>query len=580
MYVLGINSAYHETSSCILSDDSILACVEEERFTGIRHARPPSPYGSWLLPFNAINYCLETANCRMSEIDHIAYSFQPNSRLLGSISRIACSLIRCSSVALEHELAYWYFNRRIFRFLRENAPSDHRIRRNFLTIGEHSFKTHFVAHHLCHAASAFYPSPYDTAAILSLDGIGESCSSMMALGQDTKIQVLKEIDYPHSLGFFYEEITKFLGFRRGHDEYKVMALAALGTPKYYDKLRQLVPLKPNGRYEVRISFYPELLFGQQELLNALGPPRLWDATLTERHADIAASAQKVLEETILHMLQWLKKQTQADNLCLAGGVALNCVMNERIRQEAGFDHVWVQPAANDAGTSLGAALWIWHQMLKHPRGITMDHAYYGPEFTDKEIEQTLTTSKIPFRHCSDIASACAELIAKGQIIGWFQGRMEWGPRALGNRSILGDPRNLEMKTKINQLKSREQFRPLAPSIVTEAIAQYFESSEPSPFMAFARKVRSERIQEIPAVVHADGTARVQTVSQDFNPLFHRLISRFGDLTGTPLVINTSLNYEGKPIVANIKQAIDCFFNTGLDSIALGPFLISKHEDAQ
>ena len=575
MNVLGINAAYHENAACLLNYGRLLGASEEERFTGIRHGKESTPYGAWLLPFHAIDYCLERSDATIDDIQHIAYSFKPGKRLWGKSRRIFTALLAGNTIPLQRELAYWYFNRRVPQFLTEAAPRKKSLRKRFLIAGKPNWKFHFVEHHLAHAASAFFVSPFEEATILSIDGIGETACTLMAAGRGNRIGKVREIYYPHSLGFFYEEVTTFLGFQRNHDEYKVMALAAYGQPRYYNALRKLIPLKPNGCYEVKIDFRRSSLLGTPELHHALGAPRLWGAPLAERHADIAASTQKVLEDTVLHMLSWLHKQTKSDNLCLAGGVALNCVMNARIQEESSFKRVWVQPAANDAGTALGAALWVWHSGLNQPREYVMEHAYLGPEFSDAEIEAKLLTCKIPYQHISNMPRRCAKLIADGKVIGWFQGRMEWGPRALGNRSILADPRDPIMRDKVNYIKGREEFRPLAPAVLEEVARDYFQCREVSPFMLFANQVIPNKRRDIPAVVHVDGTARVQTVDKKQNPLFHELIAEFGKITGVPMVVNTSLNYRGRPIVATIDQALDCFYNSGLDYLALGSFLISK-----
>jgi carbamoyltransferase len=575
MHILGINAVYHESAACLLDGGRLLSLMEEERFTGIRHGKEAKPYGAWLLPFLAINACLEREDASLQDIEHIAYSFQPGVRLRGNLGRIFTALLAGDAGPLQRELSYWYFNRLVAHFLIEAAPRKKSLRKRFLVAGKPSWKFHFIEHHLAHAASTFFVSPFDEAAILSIDGIGETACTLMAKGEGSRIAKVKEIPYPHSLGFFYEEVTTFLGFQRNHDEYKVMALAAFGQPRYYDALRELILLKPDGCYEVKIDFHRSSLLGTPELHKALGVPRLWGAPLTERHADIAASAQKVLEDTVLHMLAWLHGQTGSDGLCLAGGVALNCVMNERIREESPFKRVWVQPAANDAGTALGAALWVAHAVQNQPRAHVMEHVYWGPEFSDTEIEAKLLTCKIPYRRVPNIARACAELIAQGRLVGWFQGRMEWGPRALGNRSILADPRDPIMRDKVNSIKGREEFRPLAPAVLEESAGDYFRGGRTSPFMLFAQQALSDKQRDIPAVVHVDGTARVQTVNKKQNPLFYELITEFGKMTGIPVVVNTSLNYQGKPIVATPDQALDCFYNSGLDYLALGSFLIGK-----
>jgi carbamoyltransferase len=575
VYVLGINSVYHEAAAAILGDGYPLAAVEEERFTGIRHGKDPSPYGAWLLPFHGIDYCLNVPQLTIDDLEHIAYSFQPTRRLTKNLRRVTNAVLRGNINPLQRELAYWFFNHRVPAFLTQASPRTGSIRRRFLLSGKPRWKFHFIEHHLAHAASAFFPAPFDEAAILSIDGIGETSCTLMAHGAGTGITKIKEVFYPNSLGFFYEEITTFLGFQRNHDEYKVMALAAYGKPRYYENLKKLLIGTRDGEYKVRIDFRRSSIFGAQELRKELGPPRLWGAPLNERHADIAASAQKILEDTVLHMVSWLRKWGRAENLCLAGGVALNCVLTERIRQESGFNQVWVQPAANDAGTALGAALWVWHSVLNGPRQYIMTNPYLGPEFSEAEIEGQLLKSKLAYESVPDIARKCAGLIAEGKTVGWFQGQMEWGPRALGNRSILADPRDPVMRDKLNCIKGREDFRPLAPAILEQFVGDYFECAEPSPFMLFARTVKPHQRERIPAVVHIDGSARLQTVNKKDNRLLHELIFEFKKITGIPLIVNTSLNYKGKPIVCTVEQAIDCFYNSGLDYLALGRFLLSK-----
>lgn len=574
MVILGINSVFHETATALLTYEKILA-AEEERFTVIKHGKTASPYNSWLLPFHSINYCLDKNDLILGDIDHIAYSFSPWVRLSRNIPRIFYGLLSGDWNLAQRELAYFYFNKKIPDFLIRGEAQKAVEWRRLAVHGNPKWKFHFVEHHLAHVASAFFVSPFDEAAILSIDGIGETTCTLLGIGQGKSIKKLKEFHYPQSLGFFYEEITKFLGFQRNNDEYKIMGLAAYGKPRYYDALRRLIVLKPEGGYKVNIDFKKTTLFGVKELHDVLGAPRIVGGKITERHADIAASAQMILEDTVLHILDWLYKKTKNRNLCMAGGVALNCVMNERIRTESGFEHIFIQPAAHDAGTALGAALWVNHAVLGKPREYIMEHAYLGPEFSDAEIESKLISNKIPFGKSFDIARDSANLISDGKVIGWFQGKMEFGPRALGNRSILADPRDPSMKDKINRIKGREEFRPIAPAILEEETGNFFESSEPSPFMLYARKVRQSRADLIPAVVHVDGTARLQTVNRNQNPLFYDLIKEFYFITGIPVVVNTSLNYKGKPIVCTIEQAIECFYNSGLDHLVLGNHILSK-----
>lgn len=418
MYILGINTAYHETAAALLRDEIVVAAVEEERFSGIRHDKQASPFGSWQLPFQAINYCLKETNINLGEIDHIAFSFKP--RLLWGSMWL--SLIQGKWQQFQRQAGYWYFNCNLQNSLFAEVPRQKEILKRFLV--NELKRVHFVDHHLAHAASAFFCSSFDEAGILSVDGIGERTCTLLGIGRENKIIPLRDFSYPHSLGFFYEEITKFLGFQRNHDEYKVMALASYGNPKYYDQLRRLIPLEKDGSYKVKIDFRKSSIFGAKELIEVLPvSPRMWGAKIEQEHLDIAASGQKVLEETLLHLTKWLHRKTQP-NLCIAGGIGLNCVANERLRVDSPFQNIFIQPAANDAGTALGAALWVYHQKLDRPRGYIMEHVYLGPEFSDKEIEQKLKERKVQYRRENDIAKTAAILIAQGNIIGWFQGKME------------------------------------------------------------------------------------------------------------------------------------------------------------
>jgi len=575
MNILGINSTYQEPSACFLKDGHIIAAVEEERFNEVKHGKDSSAFGSWLLPFNAINYCLETENITINEVEHISYSFKPRIRLKRNIPY----LLNCISVGklnnVSKEVGYYYFNTRIPRFLLQFVPKQQSIRKNFIIQGKPQWDFHFVEHHIAHAASCFFVSPFEEAAILTIDGIGESTSTFLGLGTGNRIERLREFSYPNSLGLFYEEITRFLGFERSNDEHKIMALAAYGRPKYFNNLNKLIVLKPDGKYKINIDFRKPSFLCLKELNDLLGPPRLWGAKIDERHIDIAASAQKILEETVLHILKWLHHQTKTENLCMAGGVALNCVLNERIRIESPFKNIFIQPAANDAGTSLGSALWVWHVILNHQERNILDHIYLGPEIDGNQIEEALRFRKIPYIYFYNIAQKTAEEICDGKIIGWIQGKMEWGPRALGNRSILADPRDPGIKSRLNNIKGREQFQPVAPVILEEAVADFFECNEPSPFMLFARRVRPEKKNVIPGAVHVDGTARIQTVNKTQNPLLYELIREFEKLTGICLLVNTSLNAKAKPIVCFIDQVLDCFYNTPIDCLVIGHYFIEK-----
>ncbi|MFQ5645801.1 MAG: carbamoyltransferase [bacterium] len=573
MKILGINSVFHETAASLIEDGRIVASVEEERLTGIKHGKQASPYGSWILPYNAINYCLTEGGITLGELDHVAYSFKPWLRLKRNLPKMIGRSLKGDPVPLRNGLAYFYFNKRIPAFLVKEIPQKISIRKRLIIKGAPQWKFHFVEHHVAHAAASFLASPFDQAAILSLDGIGETTCTLMAAGRGRSIKKLKEIGYPHSLGFLYEQVTKFLGFQQNNDEFKVMGLAAYGKPRFYRKLRQLVEWTEGG-YRIRIDFDRSYLMGVKELYDLLGSPRSWETPLTGRHADIAASLQEVLEKTVLHILEWLHKKTGIDNLCLAGGVSLNCLMNERILRESPFKNIFIQPAGHDAGTALGAALWVNHAVLARPGKTVMDHACWGPAIKG-DVEKHLKGARIPYTRPEQIAKETARLISQGKIVGWVQGRTEWGPRSLGNRSILADPRDKTMRERINKLKGREGYRPLSPAILEEALPEYFEDPSASPFMLFARKVRPPRRISLISAVNIDGTARFQSVGSKQNPLFHELIQEFYRLTGVPAVINTSLNYREKPLVCTLEQALDCFYNTGLDYLAVNGCLISK-----
>jgi carbamoyltransferase len=423
----------------------------------------------------------------------------------------------------------------------------------------------FVEHHLAHAASAYYVSGFPEAAILTLDGRGEKATTLFAVGRGRQIEPLEEVHYPHSLGLLYEHVTDYLGFLRSSDEYKVMALASVGSDQFVEPFRRLVELGEGGQYRVTFA----------DLESEFGPRRRKGESLEQRHFDVAEALQRVLEETVLELARRLRERTGFERLCLAGGVALNCVMNSRLRDASRFRDIFVQPAAGDAGTALGAAYVIEAQHRPEVPLYRMTHAYLGPGFTDERIRETLVRAKLDFEEPEDISSAAAELLAEDRIIGWFQGRMEFGPRALGARSIVASPRDPAMKDRLNEIKDREDFRPVAPAVLEERAGEYFSPNTSSPYMLFIHDVKDERKHEIPAVCHFDGSARIQTVSKSESPIFHRLIEAFGELTGTPVVVNTSFNTLGQPIVCTPEDALECYFTSPLDALAIGSFLLIK-----
>jgi len=433
------------------------------------------------------------------------------------------------------------------------------------------YRWHFVEHHIAHAASAFYASPFAHAAVLTLDGRGERATTTYNLGSGTRLERLGQVDMPHSLGLLYEQVTAYLGFLPSSDEYKVMALASFGGPRYRDEFRDIVRVGPDGRYTVEPT----------RLEERFGPARRGGEPLEPRHYDVAQGLQTVLEEAALEIARWLREASGAEDLCVAGGVALNCVMNARLRDHGPFTRIWVQPAAGDAGAALGAALWVDTQergdgqRTDGQRTYRMDHAFLGPAYDDTEIEAFLRWAKLPYRRLTDVADDTAALLAQDKVIGWFQGRMEFGPRALGARSILASPLHASMQARLNEIKDREDFRPVAPVVLEEAAAEWFTDADVSPFMLFVYDVRPDKAARIPAVRHVDGTARIQTVNREQHPLYYDLIRRFQARTGVPVLVNTSFNTRGEPIVCTPRDAVECFWTSPLDALVIGSFLLEK-----
>jgi carbamoyltransferase len=575
MHTLGINSVYHDSSACLVKDGQVIAAAEEERFTGIKHGKRPVPFSTYELPYHAIHYCLREAGIHLKDIDHVAYSYDPE---------IFSPLSQEKSVSLPLHLngeakrlpegeSVWdplfvLFLKHAPRFLVDGAP--HHLG-NLLAGAHETFQWHYVPHHLAHAVSAFYPSPFESAAIMTLDGRGEKTTTNYYIGQGTELEPVGEVRMPHSLGILYEKVTDYLGFLHSSDEYKVMALASYGQPKYLDDFRKFIQIDHDGRYTINRLNFEELY----------GPARQKGDLFEQKHFHIAHSLQKALEESVIELGLWLHRKTGQDNLCMAGGVALNCVMNARLRDSGAFKNIWVQPAAGDAGTSLGAALWV-DQKERVPnigrqtaREYRMNDAYLGPQFSDEDIENFLQWSKVPYRRLENVARDTARLLSQNKIIGWFQGRMEFGPRALGARSILASPIEAEMQQKLNEIKDREDFRPVAPVILEEEAENWFIDAKTSPFMLFVYDVRPEKVRSIPAVCHVDRTARIQTVREDQNPLYYRLLKEFQQLTDVPILVNTSFNTRGKPIVCTPRDAVECFWTSPLDCLVIGSFVLEK-----
>jgi len=588
MITLGINAAFHDSSAALVIDGRLVAAAEEERFTHVKHGKRPVPFTAWELPFHAIEYCLREAGLNLADVNHVAYSYDP-ARFVRD--RVQGDRITLPLQPSAHDKGDWESVwDPLFASYLVNAPrqlasgAPHHLKKRFAGVRHDGpYRFHFIDHHLAHQASAFLAAPFERCAVMTLDGRGEEATTTYGVyrggkaGRDGggRYERLGEVLMPHSLGMLYERITSHLGFLHSSDEYKVMALAALGRPTYLEAFRSLITLEDGGRYRIA-AFDPAELFG---------PERERGAALEQRHFDVTASLQRVLEDTVLQLAGWLRQATGEPHLAMAGGVALNCVMNAKLRDSKIFDEVWVQPAAGDAGTALGAALWVDGQArsgnagVLAPRVWTMEHAYWGPGYSDDEIEQLLKWAKLPYRRLHDVAAETAELLLQDKIIGWFQGRMEFGPRALGARSILASPLNPQMQARLNELKDREDFRPVAPVVPEEDLAAWFTPADANggsaPFMLFIYDVRPEQAHKIPAVCHADHTARVQTVRRDTNPRYHDLLKAFGAKTGVPVLVNTSFNVRGEPMVCSPKDAINAFFSTPLDALVIGAFVVEK-----
>lgn len=569
MYTLGINAAFHDSSASLIKDGRLIAASEEERFTGIKHGKRPIPFSAYELPFHAIAHCLETAGIHLSDVDNVAYAFDPELLMPGQEPSATIKIPFLENGRAENAQHLW---ENLFLSSIVNAPNQLvdgyplHLQKWFKGSGTNNWQWHFVDHHLSHAASAYLPSPYNEAAIITLDGRGEIHTTTYSIGQSNDIIRHGAVPMPHSLGLLYETITTHLGFLHSSDEYKVMALASYGSPVYLNTFRDMIKLSNNGQYTIDM----------ENLTEKFGPARLRHEAFGEQHFNIACSLQLALEETVQSLVDWLQQETKLPNLCIAGGIGLNCVLNSKIRDCGAFKNVWVQPAAGDAGTALGAALWTDQQQLQHrDKKFVMEHVYWGPEYGEKEIEKFLKWSKIPYKRCNDIAEETAELLAGDKVIAWFQGRMEFGPRALGARSILASPISPEMQARLNDIKDREDFRPVAPVVLEEDAHEWFVGGEQSPFMLFVQQVRPEKAAQIPAVRHVDGTARVQTVNHQQNQPYYNLLKAFKRLTGVPVLVNTSFNTLGKPIVCTPRDAIACFWTSPFDALVIGPFMLLK-----
>jgi carbamoyltransferase len=536
--VLGINAVFHDPAAALVVDGRIVAAAEEERFSRRKHGKACVPFSTWELPEQAIAWCLSHAGLRPDDLDAVGYSYDP-----------ALAPAPGDITADEWEGLRTLYVERAPRFL--------------ASLGLDADKVHFVAHHVAHAASAHLAAPFASSAVLVVDGRGERASHLAGHARaDGSLEVLATQRLPHSLGLLYEELTEHLGFRRSSDEYKVMAMASYGAPRFLDALRELVRPSSDGGFTVEPIAW-------EAFAPALSPGGDW----TRAHADLACSVQARLEEVLLALARWLHQQTGEPALTMAGGVALNCVANSRLWREGPFDAVWVQPASGDSGTALGAALRLARDL--GDRVETMHGADVGRSWDDDELETALRTARVPYERPRDVAGAVAEVLARDGVVAWFQGASEYGPRALGRRSLLADPRSAANVERLNDVKGREQFRPVAPMVLEQRAAELFDGPLPSPYMLFTHRVRDGWRERIPAVVHVDGTARIQTVSPLREPLVAAMLGAFERRTGVPVVVNTSLNTAGRPMVDDPRDALECFGSAPVDALALGPFLVLR-----
>ncbi|HXV04775.1 MAG TPA: carbamoyltransferase C-terminal domain-containing protein [Solirubrobacterales bacterium] len=536
--VLGVNAVFHDSAAALVVDGEVVAAAEEERFSRRKHGKPPLAFSTWELPELAARWCLRHAGLTAADLDAVAYSYDP------------ALAIGKEGTGDPWEELRTAFVRRAPRFLATALP------------GLDPARVRFVPHHVAHAASAYHGAGFPSSAVLVLDGRGEAASHLAGHRRDGGLEVLAAQRLPHSLGLLYEELTDHLGFRRSSDEYKVMAMASYGRPALLAPMRELIGVDREGGFTTEPVPWESLA------------PRLADGDeWTPRHADLAASVQARLEEVLLELCGWLAERTGERRLVMAGGVALNCVANSRIAREGPFEEIWVQPAAGDSGTALGAATFVSEQLGAPPR--QMRTAALGREWDEAELEAWLRGAGVPFRRCDDVAATVAERLAEDRIVAWHQGRSEWGPRALGHRSLLADPRRADNLERLNEIKGREQFRPVAPMVLESRAAEVFEGPLPSPYMLFTHRVRPGWEDRIAAAVHVDGTARIQTVEPAAEPLVARMLAEFERRTGVPVVVNTSLNTAGRPMVDDPRDALECFGSAPIDFLAIGPFLVSR-----
>ena len=596
MYILGISAFYHDSAACLLKNGEIVAAAQEERFTRKKHDAG--------FPHYSIQYCLKEAGIPASQIDNVVFYEKPFlkfERLLETYLAFSpkgyTSFAKAMPLWIKDKL---FQKSALIKELKSTLSKDINWRERLL----------FSEHHLSHAASAYFPSPFESAAVLTLDGVGEWTTTSLAIGKGSNLKVIKEIHFPHSLGLLYSAFTYYTGFKVNSGEYKVMGLAPYGDPRYADLITEkLITIAEDGSFQLDMSYfdYATGLTMTNKKFDALfgGPPRKPETELTQREMDLAASIQKVTEDIVVELAQGIAKETGERNLCLAGGVALNCVVNGILLRRKIFDNIWIQPAAGDAGGALGAALSTWYLHHRKERVASrerdaMKGAYLGPEFTDAEIEAELTACGATFKKLSEdkLIDTVATALAGEKAVGWMQGRMEFGPRALGGRSIIADPRSPIMQKQLNlKVKYRESFRPFAPSVLREDVSEWFEHEADSPYMLLVADVREDKRRSmtneekalfgidklnvprssVPAITHVDYSARIQTVHADTNPRYHAVISKFKEKTGCPIVVNTSFNVRGEPIICTPTDAFRCFMGTEMDVLSIGSYILYKEE---
>jgi carbamoyltransferase len=579
--ILGINAHHADASAAIIVDGKLVAAAEEERFRRIKH---------WAgFPSAAIRYCLDEVGVTLNDVDHVAVNRDPKARLLQRLKFIVKQ--HPSFAAIKRRLA----NRTKIADLRSEIASEFKL-------DSLKPKLHNVEHHRAHLGSTFFVAPFEDAAVLSIDGFGDFVSSMWGAGRGKSIDVMGEVGFPHSLGIFYTAITQYLGFPHYGDEYKVMGLAPYGKPLFMTEMRDIVRVQRRG-FELNLDYFTHHSTGldmvwqggsptigpiySRRLIEALGPARSPDEPIDERHKNLAASMQAMFEEAFFALVNNLHESTGMTKLCVAGGCGYNSVANGLIFDRSPFRDVYIQAAAGDAGGAIGAAYWVWNEILRNDRAFVMDHAYWGPDYDDDDIDDAvaLRNADLEEARCTlervtgerELCARTAAQIAKGNVVGWFQGRMEWGPRALGNRSIVCDPRRADMKNILNQkIKRRESFRPFAPSVLRETVGEWFETDYDVPFMLQVYQIREEKRPVIPAVTHVNGSGRLQSVTESQNPRYYHLIEAFRDATGIPIVLNTSFN-ENEPVVNTPAEALDCFLRTKMDLLVLGDLMIERVE---